>query len=108
MPKSLPDALVHAQKLMLRHSPLSLSATVGMIHKVRMTDTIETALMHEFRFTSRAMERGDFIEGIRAAIIDRDKTPKWRHTSWRDVTGGDVVAMTYPVKPPLVLTGDPT
>jgi enoyl-CoA hydratase/carnithine racemase len=108
MPESLPDTLVHAQKLMLRHSPLSLCATVGMIHKVRMTDTIEAALMHEFRFTSRAMERGDFIEGIRAAIIDRDKTPKWRHTSWRDVTGGDVVAMTYPVKPPLVLTGNPT
>ena len=105
MPAKLPDALVHAQKLMNRHSPLSLCATVGLIHKVRMTDTIEAALMHEFRFTSRAMERGDFIEGIRAAIIDRDKTPKWRHPSWRDVTGADVVAMTYPAKPPLDLTG---
>jgi len=87
---------------------LSVCATVELIHKVRMADTIEAALMHEFRFTSRAMEHGDFIEGIRAAIIDRDKTPKWRHTSWREVTGADVLAMKYPSKPPLKLTGNST
>jgi len=108
MPENLPDVLVHAKKLINRNSPLSVCATVELIHKVRMADTIEAALMHEFRFTSRAMEHGDFIEGIRAAIIDRDKTPKWRHTSWREVTGADVLAMKYPSKPPLKLTGNST
>jgi len=108
MPVDLPPALSHAQKLMARNSPLSLCATVGMIHKVRLRDKIEHALDHEFRFTSRAMELGDFIEGIRAAIIDRDRTPKWRHASWDAVTGADVLAMTYPTNPPLDLTGTPT
>ena len=108
MPVDLPPALKHATKLMGRHSPLSLSATVGLVHKVRSADTIETALDHEFRFTSRSMERGDFIEGIRAALIDRDRSPKWRHTTWQDVSGADVLAMTYPTDPPLNLTGSQT
>lgn len=106
MPDALPDALAHATKLMSRHAPLSLCATVGMIHKVRMSDTIDAALDHEFRFTSRAMEKGDFIEGIRAAIIDRDRTPNWQHKSWREVTGADVLAMTYPTDPALDLAGE--
>jgi hypothetical protein len=25
------------------------------------------------------MEKGDFLEGIRAAVIDKDRTPKWQH-----------------------------
>ncbi|MCF2872766.1 enoyl-CoA hydratase/isomerase family protein [Octadecabacter sp. G9-8] len=106
IPGDPPDALAHAQKLMNRHSPLSLSATVGLIHKVRMSDTIEAALDQEFRFTSRAMEHGDFVEGIRAAIIDRDRTPRWRHATWQDVSGADVLRMTYPTDPPLDLTGE--
>ena len=108
MPDDLPPALAHAVKLMGRHSPLSLCATVGLVHKVRSADTIEAALDQEFRFTSRAMDRGDFVEGIRAAIIDRDRAPNWRHDSWSSVSGADVLAMTYPTDPPLDLTGPQT
>lgn len=102
---ALPEELKKAISRMARHAPLSLCATVGLIHKVRSADRIAAALDHEFRFTSRAMEHGDFIEGIRAAIIERDAAPKWRHAHWQDVTGADVLRMTYPTKPPLDLTG---
>jgi 3-hydroxyisobutyrate dehydrogenase len=37
------------------------------------------ALDLEYRYTFRAMEHGDFLEGIRAAIIDKDRTPKWQY-----------------------------
>jgi hypothetical protein len=33
----------------------------------------------EYRFTHRSAEEGDFIEGIRALVIDKDKSPKWQH-----------------------------
>ncbi|MBU2993484.1 enoyl-CoA hydratase/isomerase family protein [Octadecabacter sp. 1_MG-2023] len=105
MPDAPPETIAHGKKLMQRHSPLSLCATVALIHKVRLADTIEAALDHEFRFTSRGMEHSDFLEGIRAAIIDKDRQPKWRHDDWSDVTGADVLAMSYPTKPPLDLTG---
>lgn len=108
MPKQLSEPLAHAHTAMARHSPLALCATVGLIHKVRVRSKIEAALDYEFRFTSRAMEHGDFLEGIRAAVIDRDKAPTWKHATWEDVSGADVLRMSYPVKPPLDLTGGPT
>ncbi|WP_224823807.1 enoyl-CoA hydratase/isomerase family protein [Cognatishimia sp. MH4019] len=63
-----------------RNAPLSMACAVEMIHRLRNTDSIERALELEYRFTHRAMEHGDFIEGIRAAIIDKDRNPKWRHS----------------------------
>jgi len=68
-----------ALKSLARNSPLSMACAVEMIHRLRGTDDITRALEMEYRFTYRAMEHGDFIEGIRAAIIDKDRNPKWRH-----------------------------
>jgi len=51
-------------------------------------------LDQEFRYTYRCVAQGDFIEGIRAAIIDRDRAPKWQHKSWDSVTPADVSKMT--------------
>ena len=51
-----------------------------MIHRLRGPAlTIAKALDHEYRFTYRAMEHGDFLEGIRAAIIDKDRNPQWQY-----------------------------
>lgn len=63
-----------------RNAPLSMACTVEMMHRLRgEAATIERALDLEYRFTWRAMEHGDFLEGIRAAIIDKDRSPTWRH-----------------------------
>lgn len=63
-----------------RNSPLSMACSVEMIHRLRgASATIERALELEYRYTWRAMESGDFLEGIRAAIIDKDRSPNWRH-----------------------------
>jgi enoyl-CoA hydratase len=40
---------------------------------------LSAALRQEYRFTSRSASEGDFVEGIRAAIIDKDRNPRWRH-----------------------------
>lgn len=65
---------------MHRNSPLSMACTVEMIHRLRGPSlSIAKALELEYRYTYRAMEHGDFIEGIRAAIIDKDRAPKWQH-----------------------------
>jgi len=32
----------------------------------------------EYRFTYRSMEKSDFLEGIRALIIDKDRNPQWK------------------------------
>ncbi|WP_372891432.1 enoyl-CoA hydratase/isomerase family protein [Rhodosalinus sp.] len=62
-----------------RNAPLSMGCTLEMLRRLRPGATIRDALAQEYRVTYRAMEHGDFLEGIRAAIIDKDKTPRWRH-----------------------------
>ena len=66
-----------ALRAMRRNCPLSVAATVEAIHRARPLDTIEKALTLEYRFSYRAMEEGDFLEGVRAAVIDKDRAPRW-------------------------------
>ncbi|WP_300519049.1 enoyl-CoA hydratase/isomerase family protein [Aliiroseovarius sp.] len=66
-------------KTVLRNSPLSVAVTIQMMARLRGVTDIRAALDLEYRYTYRAMEHGDFIEGIRAAIIDKDRSPQWKH-----------------------------
>ena len=88
-----------ALALMARNAPLSMACALELVHRARLRDDIGHALANEYRFTWRAMERGDFLEGIRAAIIDRDRSPRWRHAAPGDVTPGEVSAMLRPLGP---------
>ncbi len=66
---------------MRRNSPLSMVCAIEIIRRVRgIGAEIRRALELEYRFTWRAIETGEFLEGIRAAVIDKDRAPKWRHT----------------------------
>lgn len=89
--------LAQAARQIARNAPLAMAAAVAVIARVRQNPTMAFALEQEYRFTHRAVAQGDFIEGIRAAIIDKDRTPKWRHNSWQDVTAEDVEAMMAPL-----------
>ena len=74
-------------------SPLSASCTIELVRRARESNEIRSALQQEYRFTSRSASEGDFVEGIRAAIIDKDRTPRWQHASVEDVTAETVAAM---------------
>ena len=45
----------------------------------RAEQGIGPALAREFRCTWRSISEGDFLEGIRAAVIDKDRSPRWSH-----------------------------
>ncbi|WP_170425234.1 enoyl-CoA hydratase/isomerase family protein [Ruegeria arenilitoris] len=86
-----------ALKLIGRNSPLSMACTVEMLHRLRSpTLTMRKALEMEYRFTYRAMEHGDFLEGIRAQIIDKDRNPSWQHQG-QDVPAVAVSNMLQPL-----------
>ena len=64
---------------MERNAPLSMACTIEMLHRLRGPAlTMRKALEIEYRFTFRSMEHGDILEGIRAQIIDKDRSPKWQ------------------------------
>ncbi|MDW4496780.1 enoyl-CoA hydratase/isomerase family protein [Sulfitobacter sp. D35] len=79
-------------------SPLSVACTIEILRRLRADGpSMAAALDLEYRFTARAMEHGDFLEGIRAAIIDKDRAPHWRHET-ADVPTDDVRRMLEPLE----------
>ena len=84
-------------KRMGRNSPLSMACAIETLHRLRGPSlTLEKALDLEYRYTSRAMEKGDFLEGIRAQIIDKDRNPKWQYADG-PVPVAAVAAMLRPL-----------
>lgn len=79
-----------------RNSPLSMAATLELVRAARRCPGIEKALRREFRFSWRAAEMGDLLEGIRAQVIDKDRNPTWRDDLDR-VRPEDVAAMLAPL-----------
>jgi enoyl-CoA hydratase/carnithine racemase len=97
LPDPAPEPLDRAGAALARHSPLAMACTLRLVQNARTAQDIYAALEHEYRHTARSMERGDFLEGIRAAIIDRDGAPRWRHDDWRDLPAADIRAMEAPM-----------
>tara|TARA_B100001094_G_scaffold153437_1_gene148481 strand:+ start:183 stop:1193 length:1011 start_codon:yes stop_codon:yes gene_type:complete len=67
-----------ALKKIFKNCPIAMSYTIEMLSRLTPQSKIEDALNLEYRFTSRAQEYGGFQEGVRAAIIDKDRKPKWQ------------------------------
>ena len=89
------DIAAKALKAMHRNSPLSMACTLAMLRPAPIS--MPEALAQEYRWTWRSMDRGDFLEGVRAQIIDKDRNPKWQHAASQDVTTAEVAAMLAPL-----------
>lgn len=76
-----------------RHSPLSVACALEAVRKARELPDLESCLAMEFRFAWRSTVKADFLEGIRALIIDKDRRPCWQHASLEDVMPEEVSAM---------------
>jgi len=84
-------------KLVRRGCPLSVACAFEIIRRVRQAPSIESALKEEYRFTYRSMSDGEFVEGVRAQIIDKDRNPQWRTTPLEQVTEAQIAAMLAPL-----------
>ena len=55
-----------------------MAATLALVRAARGDRSIRQSLAREMRFTARTTAEGDFLEGVRAQIIDKDRNPQWR------------------------------
>lgn len=70
-----------ALKTLGRNSALSMACTIEALHRLRSpTLDIRKALEMEYRYTWRAMEHGDFLEGVRATIVDKTHDATWQYS----------------------------
>ena len=72
------------------NSPISVAYTILMLKMEKVRNNISDALDAEYSFTARSQEFGDFQEGIRAAVIDKDRTPLWKNKSLGEVSDEDL------------------
>jgi len=80
-------------------SPLALKLTLAAIRNARTLTSLEAALNVEFRLTVRLLEHGEFLEGVRALLVDKDKSPKWNPPRLEDVTEEMVAHFLSPLPP---------
>lgn len=69
-------------------SPTALTVTLESVRRARTLPTLEAALEQEFRLVSWFIEQHDLREGIRAQVIDKDRSPKWSPSTLEGVDPG--------------------
>jgi enoyl-CoA hydratase len=79
----------------LRNSPIALKATHRLISGARTRDLRET-LIETHTVFSNLVVGADFREGLRAAVIDKDRSPRWRRSALSDISQKDVDAVFTP------------
>ena len=79
-------------------SPTSLKLALAQIHAGKAL-TFGACMQTEFRIVSRIIHGHDFYEGVRAVIVDKDNSPRWRPAALRDVTRCTVERHFAPLQP---------
>lgn len=67
-----------AFETLMKMSPTSLKITLHNIRTALSFATIEDSFRQDYRVSLACIAEHDFIEGIRAAIVDKDRHPLWR------------------------------
>ncbi len=68
------------EKELLFKSPTSLKITMKQILEAKNM-SLEDELIMEYRMVQKCQSSGDFYEGVRAMLVDKDRKPQWQPSS---------------------------
>ncbi|MDX0773146.1 enoyl-CoA hydratase/isomerase family protein [Sinorhizobium medicae] len=63
--------------LLKTRSAISLKLTLALLRAGRASASLDECLEREYTATLGMLSNPDFYEGVRAAVIDKDRNPKW-------------------------------
>ena len=67
-------------------SPRGMVVTLKLLRLARAASSLEECLVREYRAALEVFRSDDFREGVRAAVIDKDRNPIWSPPRIEDVT----------------------
>ena len=73
-------------KALSEKSPRGMVVTLKLLRLARSAKLLEECLIREYRAALQVFASDDFREGVRAAVIDKDRQPKWSPPRIEDVT----------------------
>ncbi|MCM6777845.1 enoyl-CoA hydratase/isomerase family protein [Nocardia sp. CDC159] len=76
----------------LAKSPVALKVTLRSLRHARALGSLEEALNEEYRVSVASLSSHDLVEGIRAQVVDKDRTPRWRPATLTEVSAAQVDA----------------
>lgn len=92
------EAAHDAADLIETRSPIALAVALESVRRAVKLDTLEDVLRDEYRVSCASLRSHDFVEGIRAQLVDKDRNPTWSHRSVDEVTRADVDAYFQPAE----------
>jgi enoyl-CoA hydratase len=76
--------------LLRTKSPETVKVALRQVREGARCETFEENMRMEYRIGWRKVQSPDFIEGVRAVIIDKDNAPAWSPARLEDVSNADV------------------
>jgi enoyl-CoA hydratase len=86
------QAAGEAAATILARSPIAVSVTLESLRRARRAPALDDVLEQEFRVSCAALESHDLAEGIRAQVIDKDRTPRWQPASLSEIRPAEIAA----------------
>jgi enoyl-CoA hydratase len=80
------EAARAAHATMAKMSPTSLKVTLRNVRAAASFKRLEESFQQDYRIALACIAGHDFIEGIRAQIVDKDRNPRWRPDRLEDVS----------------------
>lgn len=99
-------AAAAAADTILAKSPTAVKVALAALRRAGDLPDLAAVLEQEYRVSCAALSSSDFVEGVRARIIDKDRDPKWVPDTLAGVTEEEVARHFLPAPGgPLGLAG---
>ena len=78
-------------------SPETVKVALRQLREGADLTSFEDNMRMEYRIGWRKVQSPDFLEGVRAVIVDKDNAPVWSPARLEDVTEADVARYFAPL-----------